>query len=293
MSLFTPTTGNGTITFGVMMQNPLALTQPIRNLVERQSITTKFFRQHPGPIQGGAIQFNKVNLAEITVADDVEERSPGAEYRVTRPVDPDTRVAPVKDWGCSVLIYEEELRRGQQDYLQRVMQQATNTLVKQIDLAAMTALNVATTDEQIEGHDWSQLMFVGPADSLTPSAERPTADISFAQLAADLQQLDVAHDTLVVNPQEAHHLRTAYGPDLTGALASAGITDMTVNRLVEPGTAWTTQAGEAGYIGFEEAITVRAVEHANRRTLELVCYVVPAFAVSNPAATKLLTGLAG
>ncbi|GAC59022.1 hypothetical protein GOHSU_68_00140 [Gordonia hirsuta DSM 44140 = NBRC 16056] len=296
MALFTPTSSGGKITFRQILQRPSVIESEIRRLTEEDSLTSKFFTPFAGPVAGGGMEYNKASLAELTLENEVEERAPGGEYRVTRPVDPDADVAPVHDWGTTVQVYEEQLARGQGDYLKRVAAQISNTLVLQLDSAAMAALTAACDPaESILGSDWSDLVFVGDPTDITPSSERPTADLSRAQLAADLQGLGHQYDTLIVHPTQGHELRSAYGPDLSGALASAGITSLVTNRLVEPGVAWALKQGGVGYVGFEDesGIVVRATEYPNRRTLELTAYFQPALAISDPSACKRITALAG
>jgi hypothetical protein len=152
--------------------------------------------------------------------------------------------------------------------------------------AAVTGANV------VPGSDWSTLVTVGPETELTPSAELPTADLSAAQLASDLQELGVRHNLLVLHPNEAHSLRVAYSDRLDDMLKSAGV-ELFANPRVTAGTGWAIEKGMVGTVGFEFPLTVDAWEDKATRSWWVQAYVVPAFGVDRPFAAKKLTGLAG
>ena len=104
-------------------------------------------------------------------------------------------------------------------------------------------------------------MLVGPLDAITPSADRPTAHFAEAQELADLEELGITHDTLVVHPEQARQLRTAYAENLDDMLASAGFTGgMFSNPRIPAGTAFVAQGGMVGTVGFEVPLTVEAYE---------------------------------
>jgi len=104
--------------------------------------------------------------------------------------------------------------------------QLANTVARKLDQRAMTALAAAVAGENVvPGHDWGDLVTIGPKETLTPSAELPTADLSAAQLASDLQELGVTHDLLILHPQEAHALRAAYADRLPRPCADGDVQD--------------------------------------------------------------------
>lgn len=169
--------------------------------------------------------------------------------------------------------------------------QLANVIARKLDIAAMSAVAAASI-EAVTGHDWSDLVLVGPETQLTPSGSRPTADLSAAQLAADLEELGVTHDLLVVHPNEAHSLRVAYGDGLDAMLKSAGVS-LFANPRVTAGTAWAVQAGAVGTVGFEAPLTVDKWDDRSTRSTWVQTYCVPGFAIDRPYAAKKITGLAG
>ena len=69
-----------------------------------------------------------------------------------------------------------------------------------------------------------------------------------------VEELGVHHDILVVHPEQARQLRTAYAEGLDDMLASAGFTTgMFSNPRVPIGLAFVAQKGMVGTVGFESA----------------------------------------
>ena len=140
------------------------------------------------------------------------------------------------------------------------------------------------------GHSWSNLTFVGPLTGITPSNQRPSADWSAAQLAADLQQLGVKHDVLVVSPSAANNLRTAYADGLDLALKSAGL-ELVSNVKVPVNTCYVAEKGQVGLIGFEEPLNTISWPDYDTRSTVVQAWAVPAFAVTHPFRVKRITGI--
>lgn len=177
-------------------------------------------------------------------------------------------------------------------YLDNQTTQLANTIARKIDQAAMRAIVDTVTGENIVvvANDWADLVFVGPEANLTPSGSRPTAHLSAAQMTSDLQELGVKHGLLVVHPEQAHELRTAYGDNLDAMLKSAGV-ELFSNARIEAGIAWAVQAGQVGTVGFEEPLTVDVWDDKATRSTWVQSYVVPAFGVDRPfAAKKIVLG---
>jgi hypothetical protein len=73
--------------------------------------------------------------------------------------------------------------------------QLANTIAKKIDPLAIAAAEAALSKYSnagvSPGHNWGTLVTVGPLDQITPSANRPTADIANAALLARIDDLGV------------------------------------------------------------------------------------------------------
>lgn len=277
------------LTVDVALKQPTIIRNQIAKLADDQLLLPKFFHNLGAPVVGGGLLYSVIQASDFYTTD-VEKRSPGNEYKIVEGVDPEPKLAVVEDWGGKFLVTDEQISRNDVSYLDQQTTQLSNTIARRLDTAAMEAIAAADIG-MVVGHSWDTLVLEGPADSLTPSALRPTADISAAQLVADLEELGVVHDLLVVHPNEAHSLRTAYGDNLDAMLKSAGVS-LFSNPRVEEGVAWAVKAGEVGTVGFEVALTTDVWDDRSVRGKWVQSYVVPAVAVDKPFAAKKIVGLA-
>lgn len=278
------------LTVDTALKSPTAIRNQIAKLADEQILLPKFFHNHGAPVEGGGLLYSVIKASDFFTTD-VEKRSPLSEYKVLEGVDPESKLAPVEDWGGKFQVSDEQISRNDVSYLDQQTTQLANTIARKLDVAAMIAISSAITgDNVVTGHDWDGLVFVGPENTLTPSASRPTADLSAAQLASDLQELGIVHDLLVVHPNQAHALRVAYGDNLEAMLKSAGVT-MFSNPRVSAGNAWAIKSAEVGTVGFEQPLTIDSWDDRSTRSRWVQAYCVPAFAVDKPYAAKKITGL--
>lgn len=294
-SLF-PVLDGRQLTIDQVLKQPTIVRDRIAQVAESLMVAPKFFGPAGGPgVAGGAILYGIVRAVDLFVDGTIEERAPGSEYKVMQGTDQDMKLAKVRDVGLTFRIPDEVRERDWVDMFDQQVQEASNTVANAIDDMALAALNAALDEvisEQpdITGHSWSSLVFDGPLTSITPSAQRPTADWSACQLAADLQRLGVKHDVLVTSPASAHNLRTAYGDKLELALQSAGL-ELFSNWKIPVGTAYLAQKGTVGIIGYERPLTVLTwPDYPTRSTVAQVS-AVPGHAVNKPFNVKRLTGI--
>lgn len=281
------------LTVDIALKQPQYIRSRIAKLADDQIILDKFYRNAGFKVESGGFLYNVIQASDFFTSD-VEKRSPRSEYRIVEGVDPDPKLALVEDWGGKFQVAQEDITRNNVSYLDQQTTQLANTISRKLDVRGMAELTAAVTGANVvPGSDWSSLVTIGPLDGLTASADLPTADLSAAQLASDLQELGVKHNLLVVHPDEAHSLRVAYGDRLSAMLTSAGIESMFSNPRVTAGTAWAVERGMVGSVAFEWPLTVDIWEDKATRSWWVQAYVVPAFAVDRPFAAKKLTGLAG
>lgn len=280
------------LTVDVALNQPSIVRDRIAELADTQILLPKFFRTLGAKVNGGGMLYSVIQASDFFTSD-IEKRNTRAEYKAVEGVDPEPKLAVVEDWGGKFQIGAEEITRNAINYLDQQTTQLANTIARKLDVRAMAELEAAVTGSNVlPGNDWSTLVTIGPEANLTPSAELPTADLSAAQKAAELQELGVTHDLLVVHPNEAHSLRVAYGDKLDAMLTSAGV-KLFSNPRVTAGTAWAIESAAVGTVGFEAPLTVDTWEDKATRSWWVQGYVVPAFAVDRPFAAKKLTGLAG
>lgn len=286
-----PTLNGRTLTLDVALRQPSIIRDRIARLADDQILLPKFFRQFGAKVEGGGLLYSVIAASDFYTTD-VEKRAPGSEYRVVEGVDPEPKLADVEDWGGRFQITDEQLSRNAVNYLDQQTTQLANTIARKLDTRAVAALQAASVATFAPAAGWDDLVMVGPLDAITPSADRPTAHFAEAQEMADLEELGVRHDTLVVHPEQARQLRTAYAENLDDMLASAGFTGgMFANPRIPAGTAFVAQGGMVGTVGFEVPLTVEVYDDRATRSKWVQAYAVPAFAVDRPYAAKKITGL--
>ncbi|WP_433608737.1 major capsid protein [Prescottella agglutinans] len=288
-----PSLEGRSLTVDYALKDPTIIRERIASLADPQLILDKFFSSSTTPVEGGGILFSVIKASDFYTANDVEKRAPGREYTVVEGVDPEPKLATVNDWGGKFQVLDEQITRNDVSYIDQQTTQLTNTIIRKLNDAALAAIEEHIGAENtLAGHNWSNVITIGPSDSLTPNAARPSADLSAAQLASTLQELGVVHDLLVMHPNQEHALNVAYGDTLAAMLESAGVTKF-VSARIAPGVAYTLKKSEAGVVGFETPLTVETYDDRATRSKWVQGYAVPAFAVEKPYAVKKLTGLAG
>jgi hypothetical protein len=279
------------LTVDVALKTPSIIRNQIAKLADDQILLPKFFRQFGQQVQGGGMLYSVVQASDFFTSD-VEKRSPGSEYKVVEGVEPEPKLALVEDWGGKFQVTQERIVRNDVNYIDQQTTQLANTISRKLDTRAVAELQAADIGSVAPASGWEALIFVGALDAITASADRPTAHFAEAQELADLEELGVTHDILVVHPEQARQLRTAYAEALDDMLASAGFTNgMFSNPRIPAGTAFVAQAGMVGQVGWESPLQVDTWEDKATRSWWVQAYAVPAFAVDRPFAAKKILGL--
>ena len=280
------------LTVDVALRQPSIIAARIASLADDQLLLPHFTHQLGARVQGGGMLYSTVTAANYYTRDDVEQRGPGDEYRTTAGVDPTPQLAAVEDWGAKVQIPDEYIIRNNVSYMDQQTTQLANTIARKLDERLLAKLDDVLTGESIvPGHSWMDVVTIGDPTTLTESAALPSADLAGAQLAADVEELGVKHDLLIVHPQEAFALKVTYAEKLDDMLKSAGV-EMVTNPRVTAGTAWTIQRSQVGTVGFEIGLTVDVIDDRHTRSKWVQAYVVPAIAIDRIQSAKKLTGLA-
>ncbi len=274
------------MTVDVALNSPTFIRDAIAELATEQTLLDKFFSNLGAPVQGGAMLYTVTDFGDLFTSD-VEARAPLAEYKVVEGVDPDPHRALVTDYGGKFQVSFEQRNRNAIDYLTQQTRQLANRIALKLDSLALTTVNAAAIEDILIDGDWSDLVFEGPLDQITPSADRPSAHLSAAQLEFDLDRMGVRPDLIVCNPTQAHQLRTAYGDALGRMLESAGVSMFSHVGITE-NEVFVLQRGRPGILGLEVPLTVDVWEDRATRSWWVQAYVVPAFAINRPYAAKKL-----
>ncbi|MFI8773745.1 major capsid protein [Gordonia sp. NPDC062954] len=288
-NILTPQLTDQRVSVATIMSQPTWIRVKIGELAENNELLSVFYTPLGTPVQGGGILHPRLSGAERYTADDVVERSAGNEYQRVRAVDPEYRLALVRDYGASVEITDEEIDRGDISALNNKILQLTNTLVRKLNVKALAAIDDASPDTMPASEAWDTLVTVGPPEQLTPNAQRPLADMIRTKRLFSDDRLGFVPDTLLVSATDAENLAVGYGEELDKVMTAAGLTLMT-NPYVAEGRNYVLQKGKPGIVGYERQLTVDIIDERKYRHKLIQVYAVPSYAVDRPQAVKVITG---
>lgn len=285
-----PELSSGRVSVDALMRQPTLIRDRIAKLADEQILLPRLLKPYGVRVVGGGILHSVIKAADYFAADRLEARAPSAEYPVIRATDPDSKLALVNDFGGRVQLADEDITRADIAKVDAAAIQLANEITKSLDLRTIAAIEAAGLQSVAVSTPWQNVVTVGPETALTPSSARPAASWAVADELMALQELGNKPDVLIVHPSQKRALAVAYGENLDAVLKSAGLTLFANPRLTD-GIGYVTQAGAAGFVGFEEPLTVEIVPDRLTRSRWVQAFCVPAFAITNPGAVIKLTGL--
>ena len=296
MTFLMPDMTGQKLTVDAVLAQPMRITKRLADLIAPRSIAGVFFSSASQAVTGGGILYSTLSAADL-YSSEVENRAPGDEYRTVNTPDPKYDVAKVQDRGGKFDVFDEEIQRNQADVVDQRTRQLANTLLRSLDRDAIAAVEQAldtipNNGGTIPGVDFGAIELHGDPATHTPTSGRVEAVLASVNLAAEVDELGLTFDTLVLHPNERAALELAYGKDLQAILDAFGYRIVSSNR-VTPGEGYAVVSGQVGRIAFETPLKTEVIDKRENRKKVVQSYVVPAFAPDMPQAVKKLTGLAG
>ena len=280
------------ITVDEALNHPTVITERLADLTFDTVLVDKVFSTIGQPVTGGAVTYAPTTEKHLFV-DGVADRKPGDEYPVIFSDKPEAQLARVQDFGGKFAVTDEARRRNNSIDFDNSVTRLANTITRKLNSRAIETLDaaLATLDDggEITGHNWGALTLDGATP--TAAAERPTADLAAAQLAADEDELGVTYSMLLVHPRQRAALATAYGEKLTDVLTAAGLT-MHTSTQVTAGTAYVIDPGTVGFVDYEQPLTTETWDDREHRQTWLQSYAMPVMGVTSPRSVRKITGLA-
>lgn len=282
-SLLPELTGQ-TLNVNVALKTPQTIEHSIADALSGRLLLEKFFSPYGNRVVAGGILYSPLAVGDA-FAGNVERRAPGTQYRRVEPVRPEKRLALVEDWGATIEILDETRDRSDIREFSNQLLGLTNSLQLRLDAGAMEAINAADIEVFSPETNWSDLVFVGPLDQITPSSQRPSAHIAEAQMLAAFEELGARFNLMVINPTQEFQLRRAYAEGLRAMLDSVGLS-LFVNPRVPEGVVYLLKETCVGVVGFERPLTVDVIDDRKHRRTEVQAYAVPVFVVDSPQFAK-------
>lgn len=285
-----PTISGSTVTLDVMLSQPTRITRYLSDLTLRNFFAAKIFN-NGGTLSGGALIYDQVTTNDLFPDRDVQNVEPGAEFPLVTGPRTTPQVAQVEKFGGKFFITDEARDRNDPASLQIPGRQLANAITRKMDTRALAVLDasISTFSTTGAGTSWADAAALTNTN-VAPNL-LPTKDFSAVQLTADVAELGVRFDTIIVNPQEASNFQLIFGENWRNVLSNWGMTMVVTNR-VAAGTAYVVESGMVGEMRLEQPLTTEVWrENATQRTW-VQSSVRPVFAVTNPYAVYKLTGLA-
>lgn len=288
-----PTLSGTLITVDTMLQYPTRITRILADLTLQRFIMDRLFTS-AGGVTGGAVVYDMAIVNEIYLTRDVEQVSPGAEFPLVTSARRAPNVALVQKWGGKTFITDEARDRNLSTFFGNELKKLGNTIVRKLNQRAMDVLAAAITanggQSNFAGHNW-QTVIVGGSTPTNVNA-LPGADFARAQLLADVAELGINYNLLLLNPQEAAQLSLIYADRLSLLLSSYGLSVYVSNR-VPAGTGYLVAQGELGEIRIEKPLGTETWREPGTERTMVQASVRPVMYVTNPFAVMQITGLAG
>jgi hypothetical protein len=275
-----------------MLNEPTRVTQALNDITLQKFWASRVF-SFPGGVSGGAVVYDQLTANDLYTTRDVQNVEPGGEFPILTIDRPTPLVAQVEKYGGKWFVTDEARDRNNPQQLTQGIVKAANTinrkthqkLIAILD-ATVTAIGGAIT---MAGVDWTTPTTSTAANVTATSL--PMSDIARAQAQADVTELGVEFNLLILNPTQASELRMIYGNGFRQVLEDNGISDYISTNRVTAGTGWLVDEGQVGELRIEKPLGTETWREQNTQRTWLQSDVRPVMYVTNPYSMIKLTGI--
>jgi hypothetical protein len=287
-----PTITGNQLTVDTALNQPTRITRRIADITLQNFIVTRIYAPGP-PVSGGAVVYDQAMLNELYLDRDVERVMPGDEFPIVTSQRQAPKIAEVEKDGGKFFVTDEARDRNASVFFQNQVVQLGNTIVRKTNTRAVAELEAAIAAlggaGTFVGHSWSTFQPAGT--TLTAPALTPAADLLKSQFLADVDELGVVYDLLLVNPAEKLSLATGYGDKLQAMLDAVGIKEMFSSNRIVAGTAYQVARGQVGALSVEKGLGTETWREPKTEKTWVQSGLRTTQYVTNPYSIKKLTGL--
>src|SRR5262245_4111058 len=288
-----PTVSTTTITVDTALQTPTRITRSLMDLTLQRFFADRVFTSGGG-VTGGAVVYDALVANDLYLTRDIGRVAPGAEFSLVTSTRRAPQVAEPEKWGGKFFVLRETRDRNQAWVFARHVQQLANTIVRKINQRSVevleAAIAAATPPRTITGVNWSTVVTAGA--SASNANLWPQRDFARVQQQAEVEELGIVYDLVIMNPQEYFQLATIYGAYLNDLLASVNM-DVFVTNRVTAGSAYFVQQGQPGEMRIESPLETETWYEEATQRYWTQSSVRPLWFVDNSFAVLKMTGLAG
>lgn len=292
-----PTANGNNITVDTMLKQPTRITKMLLDLTLQRFIADRIF-SGGGGVTGGAVIYDQLEANDLYTDRDVGRVAPGAEFPLVTGIRRAPKVAEVEKWGGKFYITDEARDRNDSSLFTNLVRQLANTIVRKLNERAIAKLEEEIAARagalSIAGHNWGTAVPNG--NNPTAPNATPGADLRRVQTLAEIDELGISYDILIVNPAQAEAWNNFYQGNAKQALSDNGFKEMYSSNRVTAGSAYVVAEKQVGEMRMEQPLattTEREGAPQMRERTWVQSSVRPLFLVNNPFAVRKLTGLAG
>ncbi|MDN6408331.1 MAG: major capsid protein [Corynebacterium casei] len=281
---------NGIISVDQALNDPTVIEQRVADIAEKDLLVSSIFAEG-GEVTGGTVIYSKITEKHLYTENDVTDRQPGDEYAVVYAEQPQSQLARVRDFGGKFPVSDENRKRNNAIDFDNDTTRLANTIVRKVNRVAVETLDAAVaagdTTELAVLNNWGAVQL----DGATPTApgERPHAAIADIFALAESKELGIEYTRMLVSPTTRATLRTIYGTGLKDMLDDFGL-ELISTTFVDSGTAYLIDPQSAGFVRYEESLTVHNWRDEAHRQTWVQGYAMPVMGITLPAAVATITG---
>lgn len=285
---------NGVITVDEALSMPSVIEERIGEVASKNLLVDTIFATDAGPVDGGAVFYSKITEKNFFTENDVTERTPGGEYGVVYRQRPEAELAKVRDYGGKFAVSDEARTRNQTIDFDNDVQALTNTIVRKLNQRAVETVEAAEASGDViqlaTNQAWRLTRLDGDPAGITAPADRPAAHIADAFALAETKDLGITYTKMLVNPMTKAELTMVYGTELKDMLDMFGL-ELIATNYVDETAAYLIDPGKAGFVRYEEPLTVTTWRDEAHRQTWVQAYAMPVMGVTMPSAIAKITGV--
>jgi hypothetical protein len=282
-----PTISGSEITVDTLSKQPTRVTKMVMDLTLQRFLLDRLFTS-AGGVTGGAVIYDQVTENNLYTTRDVEKVAPGAEFPILTSARLAPKIATVDKWGGKFDMTDEARDRNDIVAFTNHVRQVANTIVRKLNQYAVGVVSsaVSANSRTITGHSWSSAVPSG--SSPTAPASTPFGDINLAKKNAEVDEMGIEYDTLLVNPNEELSLLNFAqfnAATLRATLAEIGINEVYASNRVTAGSPLLVASGQVGEFRVESPLQTESWREQGKEktwwqsSVRPVAYVTNAFAI--------------
>lgn len=279
---------DGVISVDEALNNPTVIEQRVAEIATKNLLVETIFSTDSGPVEGGTVIYSKTTEKNFYTDNDITARQPGDEYAVVYRQRPEAELARVEDYGGKFPTSDEARRRNSSIDFDNDVTALANTITRKLNQRAIETVQAADAagETNMIVHsfsDWTKTRLDGDPTLVTPSAERPTASIANAFAIAESKELGITYSKMLVSPSTKAAMIIAYGEKLPAMLDMFGL-ELLSSNFVPNNKNYLIDPGKAGFVRFEEPLTVTTWRDEHHRQTWTQGYAMPVMGITMPAA---------